>query len=348
MNAIRIAVDAMGGDKGLGLVMPAVLQSMEETVNVHYILVGDESGIRSYLSPAQQNDPRLSIIHTTEVVEMHEPPAQALRKKKQSSMRLAIDQVKQGNAAACVSAGNTGALMATARFVLKTLPGIERPAIVSGFPSESEHITYMLDLGANVDSTPEQLYQFAVMASVMVSVIDNVASPRVALLNVGEEDIKGNEVIKATASLLQQEPALNYIGYVEGDRIFSDATDVLVCDGFVGNVSLKTAEGVVNFITGQLKSVVMENWRTKIMALMCKPLFMRARKRIDPDRHNGACFLGLNAVVIKSHGGTSVRGFRFALQEAIRQAEVDLPALLRDRVAAILNDSSVGAADCKD
>jgi glycerol-3-phosphate acyltransferase PlsX len=340
MTPIRIAVDAMGGDQGLDLVMPAIVQSMQLNPSVHYILVGDESGIRSRLSQSLQDHPNLEIVHAEEVVGMDEPPASALRKKKKSSMRLAINQVKEGRACACVSAGNTGALMATARFVLKTLPGIDRPAIVSGFPSETDHITYMLDLGANVDSTPEQLYQFAVMGSMMVSAINKKPSPRVALLNVGEEDIKGNEVIKVAAGLLSAEKELNYIGYVEGDRLFRDEADVLVCDGFVGNVSLKTAEGVSHFIKSQLRAVIMDNWRTKLMALICKPLFMRARKRLDPDRYNGACFLGLNGVVIKSHGGTSVRGFRFALQEAIKQAQVDVPALLRDKVAGILNRES--------
>jgi glycerol-3-phosphate acyltransferase PlsX len=175
------------------------------------------------------------------------------------------------------------------------------------------------------------------MGSALVSAVSHEKAPRVALLNVGEEDIKGNDVIKAAAALLSQEKAINYIGFVEGDGLFSDVADVLVCDGFVGNVSLKTAEGVAHFIKSQLRAVIMENWRTKLMALVCKPLFLRARKRLDPDRYNGACFLGLNGVVIKSHGGTTERGFCFALQEAIRQAEVDVPALLKDRVAAILN-----------
>jgi glycerol-3-phosphate acyltransferase PlsX len=276
-------------------------------------------------------------MHAEQVVKMDEPPAAALRNKKRSSMRLAINQVKEGRAMACVSAGNTGALMATARFVLKMLPGIDRPAIISGFPSNTKHITYMLDLGANVDSSAENLYQFAVMASVLVSAINEQPAPRVALLNVGVEEIKGNEIIKAAAILLSKEKALNYVGFVEGDRLFCEEVDIVVCDGFVGNVALKTAEGVVHFLKNQLKAVVMENWRTKAMAFLCKPLFLRARRRMDPDKYNGACFLGLNGVVIKSHGGTSVRGFTFALEEAIKQAKVNIPFLLKDRVDEILN-----------
>jgi phosphate acyltransferase len=337
MTPITIAVDAMGGDQGLDLVMPAVVASVKQNPDVHFILVGDESGMRSRLPRNLKDYPNIELLHAEEVVEMDEPPAMALRKKKKSSMRLAINQVKEGKAAACVSAGNTGALMATARFVLKMLPGIDRPAIVSGFPSDTDHITYMLDLGANVDSSAEHLHQFAVMASLLVAAINKEDSPRVALLNVGEEDIKGNEVIKAAATLLAEESSINYVGFVEGDRLFRDEADVVVCDGFVGNVALKTAEGVVHFLKNQLKSVVMENWRTKLMALLCKPLFLRARKRMDPDKYNGACFLGLNGVVIKSHGGTSIRGFTFALQEAIKQAEADVPTLLKGRVEQILH-----------
>lgn len=336
MAPITIAVDAMGGDHGLDLVLPAVAASIKQNPDVHYILVGDEEGMRSRLPKSLINIPMIELVHAEEVVEMDEPPAMALRKKKKSSMRIAINQVKEGRAKACVSAGNTGALMATARFVLKTLPGIDRPAIVSGFPSASNHITYMLDLGANVDSTAEHLYQFAVMGSVLAAAINQEESPRVALLNVGEEDIKGSEVIKTAAALLSDESAINYIGFVEGDRLFRDEADVVVCDGFVGNVALKTAEGVVHFIKNQMRSVVMEDWKTKLMAMLSRPLFMRTRNRLDPDKYNGACFLGLNGVVIKSHGGTSVRGFTYALQEAIKQARADVPSLLKGRVAEIL------------
>jgi phosphate acyltransferase len=337
MTPITIAVDAMGGDQGLDLVIPAVLESVKKNPTVHYILVGDEAGMRSRL-PANLDDySTIELVHAEEVVEMDEPPAMALRKKRKSSMRLAIKQVKEGRASACVSAGNTGALMAIARFVLKMLPGLDRPAIISGFPSSTDHITYMLDLGANVDSTAENLYQFAVMGSVLASAVSGKSAPRVALLNVGEEEIKGNEVIKNAAALLGNETALNYVGFIEGDRLFRDEVDVIVCDGFVGNVALKTAEGVAHYIKNQMKSVLMADWKTKLMALLCRPLFIRTRHKLDPDKHNGACFLGLNGVVIKSHGGTSVRGFTYALEEAIKQAKAGVPDLLKGKVAQILN-----------
>lgn len=337
MTPITIAVDAMGGDQGLDMVIPAVLKSIESNPTVHYILVGDESGMRKRLPSNLQDYPAIKLFHAEEVVEMDESPLLALRKKRKSSMRLAAKLVKEGKAQACVSAGNTGALMAIARFVLKTLPGIDRPAIVTGFPSCTDHITYMLDLGANVDSTPEHLHQFAVMGSVLATAIGGKASPRVALLNIGEEEIKGNEVIKAAAKLLSEEPALNYTGFVEGNQLLLDKADVVVCDGFVGNIALKTVEGVVHYIKSQLRSVVMANWRTKLMALLCKPLFMRTRKKLDSDKYNGACFLGLDGVVIKSHGGTTIRGFTFALEEAIKQAKANVPELLKDRVGQILN-----------
>lgn len=337
MPHLTIAVDAMGGDQGLDVVIPAILKVLRRHRDVVFILVGDEQSIRAKLG-VQLNkwSDRLRIEHAAEVVGMDEPPAQALRKKKQSSMRLAINLVKSGDAAACVSAGNTGALMATARFVLKTLPGIDRPAIVNPFPTTTGQRAWVLDLGANVDSTPEHLHQFAVMGSVLVSVVGESQSPRVALLNVGEEAIKGNDVIKEASKLLADETEINYIGYIEGDAIFKAAADVIVCDGFVGNVALKTAEGVVEYISSVIKGSIMSSWWTKFFALLASGLFRKIKTKLNPERYNGACFLGLNGVVIKSHGGTTIDGFGFAVDEAIRQARQDVPAMVRDKVASIM------------
>lgn len=336
MTSVTIAVDAMGGDHGLDMVVPAVLANAKQNPSVHYILVGDEAQMRQRLPGDLAGYPNIELRHAEEVVEMDEPPAHALRYKRQSSMRLAVKEVKEGRAHACVSAGNTGALMAISRFVLKMLPGVDRPAIISGFPSETDHTTYILDLGANVDSTAEHLYQFAVMGSVLASSVGKKTSPRVALLNVGEEDIKGNESIKATAALLEKEEALNYVGFVEGNHLFMDEADVVVCDGFVGNIALKTAEGIVCYMKTQIKSALMTNWRTKILALLSRSLFKHIRQNLDAERYNGACFLGLDGVVIKSHGGASVKGFSYALDEAVKQAKANVPALLKDQLSAIL------------
>ena len=315
-----IAIDAMGGDYGIKVTVPASIQILQRFPEINIILVGNAVGIKKSLAKLKKsNHPRLSVLNATESVEMDESPQSALKNKKNSSMRLAINLVRSNEASACVSAGNTGALMATARFVLKMLPGIERPAIASNLPNRNS-VTCMLDLGANTDSTPEQLLQFAVMGAMLTSTLTNKKNPSIGLLNIGSEDNKGNEVVKKTFELLK-ESHLNFYGNVEGDDIFKGTTDVVVCDGFVGNVALKTTEGVIkmfgNFLTAEYK----KNWFTKIIALISLSLLKAFKRRLDPRRYNGASFLGLNGIVIKSHGGADILAFKTAIITAIEESE---------------------------
>jgi len=327
--ALRIALDAMGGDFGAEVVVPAALEALSQHADLHLILVGDEAILKPRCS-----HPRLSIRHASQQVEMNESPSKALRFKKDSSMRVAIDLVKSGDAQACVSAGNTGALMATAKFVLKTLPCIDRPAICTVLPTMIGH-THVLDLGANIDSSAEHLMQFAVMGSVLSTAVDNLAAPKVGLLNIGEEEMKGNEQVKEAARLLLQ-TSVNYIGFVEGDDIYKGKADVVVCDGFVGNIALKTSEGVAKMITQFLKEEFSKNWLTKAAALIAMPVMKNLRKRIDPRRYNGASLLGLQGIVIKSHGGADVLAFRHAIEEAIVEVEKNVPTRISDQLTQIL------------
>ncbi len=331
----------MGGDHGPPVIIPACLQVLTAYPALHLILVGDREVLQKALQayPNSKLD-RLIIQHASQCVEMDESPSQALRTKKDSSMRIAINLVKEGVADACVSAGNTGALMATARFVLKTLPGIDRPAIISTFPTKSGKNMRMLDLGANVDSTPEHLFQFAVMGSVLAAAVDNIQNPKICLLNIGHEDIKGNELVRETAQLLSRSKAIHYAGFIEGDRIYQGEADVVVCDGFVGNVALKTTEGVANFIRNMLKEAYSRNWLTKLAALISMPVLKSLIKRIDPDRYNGACFVGLPGIVIKSHGGAKIQAFAHAIEEAIVQVEKNIPQRISAEVELLLKLSS--------
>jgi len=335
---MTIAVDAMGGDHGVSVIVPAALQVLAKYSKLQLILVGDQDTLKKeLLARHAKNEPRLTIQHASQRVEMDELPAQALRTKKDSSMRVALNLVQSGKAAACVSAGNTGALMATARFVLKTLPGIDRPAIISTFPTTNgTRNMRMLDLGANVDSSAEHLFQFAVMGSVLASAMDNIDQPKVSLLNIGEEAIKGNEQVKQTAILLTQSKALNYFGYIEGDQIYKGEVDVVVCDGFVGNVALKTSEGVAILLGKIIKETFQKNILTKLAALIALPVLKAATKRIDPDRYNGACFIGLQGIVIKSHGGANINAFAHAIEEAIIQVEKKIPQLISNKVEQLL------------
>lgn len=319
MMDITIAIDAMGGDHGPHVTVPAALAALKADETLNIVLVGLEDAIQAELKAHQSNpDERLRIHHATEVVLMDESPQLALKNKKDSSMRVAINLVKSGEAHACVSAGNTGALMATARFVLKTLPGIDRPAIASALPSEKGN-TYMLDLGANADCTAEQLLQFAVMGAMLVSSVEGKDSPTVGLLNIGSEDIKGNEVVKQTAELLRASH-LNFYGNVEGDDIFKGTVNVVVCDGFVGNVSLKTTEGLAHMMGKFLTQEFKRNLLTKIMALGAMPVLKAFKKRLDPRLYNGASFLGLRGIVVKSHGGADMVAFNNAIGVAVKEA----------------------------
>lgn len=331
----------MGGDHGPPVVIPACLQILKQYPALHLILVGDKDVLQKELQKHNYSGAdQLSIQHASQRVEMDESPSSALRSKKDSSMRVAINLVKEGKCEACVSAGNTGALMATARFVLKTLPGIDRPAIISAFPTMSGKKMRMLDLGANVDGSAEHLFQFAVMGSVLAAAVDDIQNPKVCLLNIGHEDIKGNELVKATAQLLLNTKAIHYAGYIEGDQIYQGDADVVVCDGFVGNVTLKTSEGVAIFIRKLLKEAYSRNWLTKLAALISMPVLKSLIKRIDPDHYNGACFVGLKGIVIKSHGGAKVYAFANAIKEAIVQVEKNVPERISAEVEQLLKLSS--------
>ncbi|MDE2195916.1 MAG: phosphate acyltransferase PlsX [Gammaproteobacteria bacterium] len=323
-DTVTIALDAMGGDHGPGVVVPAALSMLARHSFLHIILVGDAPTLTPMVSRQQaEYGDRLTVQHASEVVLMDEPPSQALRGKKDSSMRIAINLVKAGTADGCVSAGNTGALMATARFVLKTVPGIDRPAICALIPSHGGH-THMLDLGANADCTPEQLFQFGVMGSALANAVYNIAAPRVGLLNIGEEEIKGNEKVREAARLLTGSH-LNYIGFVEGDDIFSRDVDVVVTDGFVGNVSLKTMEGLAKMISQNIREEFRRTAFTRFLAFVSLPVLRALKRRLDPRHYNGASMLGLKGVVVKSHGGTDSVGFASAIRIAILEVQNQVP-----------------------
>ena len=330
---ITLAVDAMGGDAGLAVTIPGALLFLRQQADVRLLMVGDEVQVRQALEAANAPMDRIQIVHAAQVVEMDEQPQSALKNKKDSSMRIAVNQVKEGLAQAAVSAGNTGALMATARFVLKTIQGIERPAIAKFIPSQNGHMTLVLDLGANVDCTPEQLVQFAVIGSELVHALyQNAGAPRVGLLNVGTEDIKGTDTVKQVFKLLSGSK-LNFVGNVEGGSIFSGDVDVVVADGFVGNIVLKTIEGAVRFMGSAIKQEFQTNLLTKLGALTAMPALKGFKNKLDPRKFNGAIFLGLRGVVIKSHGGTDAVGFSYALEEAFHEAKADSLTRIQQGVA---------------
>ena len=330
---ITLAVDAMGGDAGLAVTIPGALLFLRQQADVRLLMVGDEVQVRQALEAANASMDRIQIVHAAQVVEMDEQPQSALKNKKDSSMRIAVNQVKEGLAQAAVSAGNTGALMATARFVLKTIQGIERPAIAKFIPSQNGHMTLVLDLGANVDCTPEQLVQFAVIGSELVHALyPNAGAPRVGVLNVGTEDIKGTDTVKQVFKLLSGSK-LNFVGNVEGGSIFSGDVDVVVADGFVGNIVLKTIEGAVRFMGSAIKQEFQTNLLTKLGALAAMPALKGFKNKLDPRKFNGAIFLGLRGVVIKSHGGTDAVGFSYALEEAFHEAKADSLTRIQQGVA---------------
>ena len=330
-SPVRIALDAMGGDHGVSVVVPAAIAYTSEDPDVELILVGDEATIKASLGGEHD---RIRIQQASEVVGMDELPSMALRHKKDSSMRVALNLVKAGEADACVSAGNTGALMATARFVLKMLPHVDRPAIITALPN-TESQTWVLDLGANVDSSEEHLFQFAVMGSEQVAALSNIDRPRVGLLNIGEEEIKGNEQVKKANELLHGSD-LNYIGYAEGDNIYDGSVDVVVADGFVGNIALKSSEGVATMIRHFMKESFEQNLLTKLAGLIAMPVLKCFARKIDPRRYNGASLLGLNGVVIKSHGGADKLAFSNAISIAKKAVHNDISHRIAKRVEAQL------------
>lgn len=313
---VRIAIDCMGGDHGLSVTVPACLKFLKNFEDAQLVLVGRQDEIEAALLKKKALEhPRITIRHASEVVGMDEPPAQALRNKKDSSIRVCANLVKDELAQAFVSAGNTGALMAISRFVLKTLDSIDRPAIASSLPNQKGKGTLMLDLGANVDCDPEHLFQFAVMGSAFVKGADNIDKPSVGLLNIGEELIKGNEVVKKAAELLRASD-LNFYGNVEGNDIYKGTTDVVVCDGFVGNVALKTSEGLAQMLGDIIKTEFKRGLWPKVAALFAAPVLLRFKKRVDHRRYNGAALLGLKGIVIKSHGSADAYGFYHAIKRA--------------------------------
>jgi glycerol-3-phosphate acyltransferase PlsX len=311
---VRIAIDGMGGDHGLPVTVPAALAFADHVADAEVILVGREDEVNAALARAgRPAGGRVSVRHASEVVEMHDPVALALRGKRDSSMRVAIELVRDGHADACVSAGNTGALMAISRFVLKMVEGIDRPAIAAPLPTQSGGQTMMLDLGANVDCEPEHLLQFAVMGTALVTALGGTERPKVGLLNVGEEAIKGNETVKQAAELLRAS-GLDFHGNVEGDDIYRGTVDVIVCDGFVGNVALKTSEGLAQMLAGFIREEFTRGPMAKAIALLAYPVLSRFRKRVDHRRYNGASLVGLRGIVIKSHGSSDAYGFEQALR----------------------------------
>lgn len=330
----------MGGDHGPSVTIPAAISFVAHEPDAELVLVGPEELIRAELARHRAADhPRLSIVNATEVVTMDDPLEVALRRKKDSSMRVAINQVKDGVAQACVSAGNTGALMAVSRYVLKTIPGVDRPAICTLIPNQKDAPTYMLDLGANVDCEPQHLHQFALMGSALVSALDEKPRPTVGLLNIGEEDIKGNEVVKQTAALLRadhERGLLNFYGNVEGNDIFKGTTDIVVCDGFVGNVVLKASEGLGRFVKTALTAEFKSNPLNMLGALIARGAIKSFSRRMNPSRYNGASLLGLRGLVFKSHGGEDAYGFEWAIKRAYEAAKHDLLARITTAIAELM------------
>ena len=326
----------MGGDKGPSVTIPSAVLAINNLPNLHLILCGDQNIIKAELSRLNISHQsliehkQLSIFYTSEVVEMDEKPAFALRTKKNSSMRKALDLVHEGKAQACVSAGNTGALFSMAHFVLKTLPGVERPALISSLPThdDDKHV-FMLDLGANVFCDSHVLYQFGVMGSVMAQQVDGINKPRIALLNMGEEAIKGSDHIKQAALELTENNEINYIGFIEGCDIFSNKADVIVCDGFVGNVALKTCEGVARLVFTKSKTLFQQNVLVKILTFILKPSLKKLFKSMNPDQYNGASLIGLRGIVVKSHGNANSSAFYSAIMEAVKEVERQVPEKIK-------------------
>lgn len=327
----------MGGDHGPPVILSAAVKAIQFHPNVHFALCGDETVIENGLSSlTSQERARVSVYHCDQVVEMGEVPTSALRNKKRSSMRKVIELVKDGDANACVSAGNTGALLTLSFYLLKTLSGIDRPALINMMPTTSHHNVFLLDLGANVNCTPEILFQYGVMGSVLAQEVSGIVSPRVALLNVGEEDIKGNAQVKSADQLFKDAPGINYIGYVEGDDIFTDHADVVVTDGFTGNVALKSSEGLAKLVINEVKRQSQRNLYTRILAKIAFPLLKSIYNSVNPDQYNGASLIGLRGIVIKSHGNASKDAFYYAIVKAMNEAKMQVPDKIKTKIETVL------------
>jgi glycerol-3-phosphate acyltransferase PlsX len=345
---IKISIDCMGGDHGPSVTVPAAVSFVEHEPDAELTLVGLEDVIRAELKKLKAADhPRLSIVNASEVVTMDDSLEVALRRKKDSSMRVAINLVKDGQAQACVSAGNTGALMAVSRYLLKTLPGVDRPAICGIIPNQKGGPTYMLDLGANVDCEPQHLHQFALMGSAMVSTVEGKQKPTVGLLNVGEEDIKGNDLVKQTAQLLREDHTkgvLNFYGNVEGNDIFKGTVDIVVCDGFVGNVTLKALEGFGRFFKVVLQAEFKSSILNMLGAVIARSALKAISQRLNPSRYNGASLLGLRGLVFKSHGGADAYAYQWAIQRAFDAAKLDLLSRISKTIAELMPQTAPAAA----
>lgn len=320
---LTLSLDAMSGDLGTEVVVRAASATLDKYVNIELKIVGDQAELQDLVTRIIGENSRIQIVHASEVVQMSEPPIDALRKKKDSSMRVAINLVKDGSADACVSSGNTGALMAMAKFVLKTLPGIDRPAFIAELPAKGGSL-HMLDLGANTQASASQLFQYAMMGSIVSSDITGIDRPRIALLNIGEEDIKGGDTIREAAALLK-ESTLNYVGFIEGNDLFSGMADVVVTDGFTGNVALKTIEGAVGLVQHFLRRAFTRNWFSKLQAILASAVLKSLAKEMDSRNYNGATLVGLNGIVIKSHGGAGSVAFQHAIDTAIVEVRKQLP-----------------------
>ncbi len=336
--AVKVSIDASGGDHGIPVTIPAGIKALRKFKDLEIVFVGNQGAIETELSQntsANQYKNRYHIAPASEVVLMDESPSVALRKKKDSSMRIAINLVKDKQVDACVSAGNTGALMAISRFVLKTIKGIDRPAIMGRMPTMDGH-THMLDLGANVDSKPQALIEFATMGSTAVEYTEKIKSPTIGLLNIGEEEVKGNEKIKQTAELFKK-ASLNYVGFVEGDDIYKGTVDLVVCDGYEGNIALKASEGVASMMAYYLKKAFSKNWITKLMAVVASPVLKDFKSSLDPGKYNGASLLGLQGVVVKSHGSADIDAFLSAIEEAYLEANAKITEKIASKISKELS-----------
>ena len=332
-----IAVDAMGGDDGLAVMLAGVARARHQFEGMHFFLVGDETAIREGLKAHPNLSQNSEIVHAPEVVGSSEKPSQAIRRAKKTSMGIAIDLVKQGRAAAAVSSGNTGALMAMAKISLRMLPGIDRPALAARLPTLGDTDMVMLDLGANTECDARNLVQFAIMGAAYARTALDIPHPRVALLNIGSEDMKGTDEIRDAAAQLRATPAVDmqFNGFIEGDRLSRGEVDVVVCDGFSGNIALKTAEGTARFVADLLKRAFRSSVRSKLGFLISRPATELLRDHLDPNNHNGAVFLGLNGIVVKSHGGATERGVATAIGNAAKMVRNDLIRRIADDLGSV-------------
>ncbi|MEP7703625.1 phosphate acyltransferase PlsX [Paraglaciecola sp. 25GB23A] len=339
MSRLTLALDIMGGDFGPHIILPAALNSLLENPNLHLILCGPIELLEAWYdkqTPDIQSRSQLS--DCQQVVAMDEAPIAALRNKKDSSMRRMLNLVEQGQADGCVSAGNTGALLAMAYHVLKMLPGVHRPALISLMPTVDNGKVYLLDLGANVDCDSEVLFQYAVMGSVLAELVGKLDKPKVGLLNVGSEQNKGNERVKSTAKMLRESSSIHYIGYVEGNDIFSQKADVIVTDGFAGNIALKSCEGLTKLVINEVKKASNQNWLNRILAKIALPLLRNIYLRMNPDQYNGASLIGLRGIVVKSHGNASSEAFLYAIRQAVKEVSMQVPTRIKDKIEAVLRE----------